>query len=88
MDKIDGIEVSWTLGKMVLYAAGQIPDKTAASLPVGFGSNVESGTPADFEHAGSAPLRPIASSDEDDDDLIIAPSKSLSASWGCLLSSC
>lgn len=85
VDKIDGIEVSWTLGKMVLYAAGQIPDKTAASLPVGFGSNVESGTPADFEHAGSAPLRPIASSDEDDDDLIIAPSKSTFSLVGLLI---
>ncbi|UKZ82162.1 hypothetical protein TrVFT333_009946 [Trichoderma virens FT-333] len=28
IDTIGGVEVSWTLGKMVLYAAGQIPQKT------------------------------------------------------------
>lgn len=51
VDKIEGTEVSWTLGKMVLYAAGQIPgiDDT---LPVGFGSNV-AGVPPDFQFAGS-----------------------------------
>ncbi|KAJ6443120.1 nucleoside diphosphatase [Purpureocillium lavendulum] len=76
VDKIDGIEVSWTLGKMVLYAAGQIPDKNSAPLPVGFGSNVESGTPPDFEHAGSVPLLPVSNSDGDDDDLTMTPSKS------------
>ncbi|KAL2135882.1 hypothetical protein VTI74DRAFT_6481 [Chaetomium olivicolor] len=54
VDKIDGIEVSWTLGKMVLYAAGQIPPKSLDdSYPVGFGSNV-AGTPPDFQFAGSS----------------------------------
>lgn len=68
IDKVDGVEVSWTLGKMVLYAAGQVsPDGTA--LPVGFGSNVASGTPEDFEEAGSIPLiSPVGSDDDDDDD--------------------
>ncbi|EGS21535.1 nucleoside diphosphatase-like protein [Thermochaetoides thermophila DSM 1495] len=53
VDKIDGIEVSWTLGPMVLYASGQIPPKTYDDrFPVGFGSN-EPGIPADFQFAGS-----------------------------------
>lgn len=67
VDMVDGVEVSWTLGKMVLYAAGQIsPDKT--SLPVGFGSNVASKTPPDFEHAGSIPLSTDSYFDSDEDD--------------------
>ncbi|KAG6018024.1 hypothetical protein E4U43_007856 [Claviceps pusilla] len=55
IDKVRGVEVSWTLGKMVLYAAGQISPGTS-KLPVGFGSNVATGIPPDFEHAGSSPL--------------------------------
>ena len=58
VDKIDGTEVSWTLGKMVLYAASQIApaDETKA---VGFGSNLPGlATPKDFQYAGGtyAPL--------------------------------
>jgi Golgi nucleoside diphosphatase len=66
VDKIDDIEVSWTLGKMVLYAASQIPAPNG-SLPVGFGSNV-AGIPPDFQYAGSAytPL-PDNHPDEADD---------------------
>jgi golgi apyrase len=52
VDKIDNTEVSWTLGKMVLYAAGQIKP-SEDTLAVGFGSNVASGIPADFQYAGS-----------------------------------
>ena len=66
VDKIDGIELSWTLGKMVLYAAGQVPPQGTA-LPVGFGTNVEKGTPGDFEHAGSVPIGSHAGDDDDDD---------------------
>lgn len=62
VDKIDGIEVSWTLGPMVLYAAGQIPPKSHDSLPVGFGSNTLE-VPADFSYAGSK-----WKGDDDDDD--------------------
>lgn len=62
VDKIDGIEVSWTLGPMVLYAAGQIPPKSHDSLPVGFGSNTLD-VPADFNLAGSS-----WKEDDDDDD--------------------
>lgn len=68
VDTIDGIEVSWTLGKMLLYAAGQVPPKTEGDrLPVGFGSNV-AGTPPDFQHAGSTwtPIDDSALADDDD----------------------
>ncbi|KAJ2901976.1 hypothetical protein MKZ38_001166 [Zalerion maritima] len=52
VDEIDHIEVSWTLGPMVLYASGQVPP-TGSSLAVGFGSNVKDKIPPDFQHAGS-----------------------------------
>ncbi|KAL4889409.1 nucleoside phosphatase family-domain-containing protein [Aspergillus ambiguus] len=48
VDKIDSTEVSWTLGKMVLYASSQVPVEIEEALPVGFGSNV-AGVPADFQ---------------------------------------
>lgn len=52
INKIDDTEVSWTLGKMVLYASSQIPPLSDKS-PVGFGSNIPSGIPPDFQYAGS-----------------------------------
>lgn len=71
VDEIDDMEVSWTLGKMVLYAAGQIPARDS-KLPVGFGSNLASGgVPPDFEHAGSVPIKSgpkLGGSHDDDDD--------------------
>ncbi|KAK4042805.1 nucleoside phosphatase family-domain-containing protein [Parachaetomium inaequale] len=67
VNKIDGVEVSWTLGKMVLYAAGQIPPATRDDrYPVGFGSNVD-GTPHDFQFAGSS-WKPMGNQTSDDDD--------------------
>jgi Golgi apyrase len=66
VDDIEGIELSWTLGKMLLYAAGQVTPQ-GSSLPVGFGSNIGTGMPSDFEHAGSSPI-PLNSKDYDDDD--------------------
>ncbi|KAF4971944.1 hypothetical protein FZEAL_9714 [Fusarium zealandicum] len=66
VDDVDGVELSWTLGKMVLYAAGQVPP-VGKDLPVGFGSNMDKDTPDDFEHAGSTPIASHA--DDDDDDL-------------------
>ncbi|KAL4784215.1 nucleoside phosphatase family-domain-containing protein [Aspergillus varians] len=56
VNKIDSTEVSWTLGKMVLYAASQVPVETQESLPVGFGSNA-AGVPSDFQYP-SAELLP------------------------------
>ncbi|EPS43321.1 hypothetical protein H072_2696 [Dactylellina haptotyla CBS 200.50] len=59
VDDIHDVEVSWTLGKMVLYATSVIPPKkkphdSSSALPVGFGSNTLKGEsiPADFEYAG------------------------------------
>ncbi|RFU73972.1 nucleoside phosphatase gda1 cd39 [Trichoderma arundinaceum] len=75
IDTIGGVEVSWTLGKMVLYAAGQIPPQ-GSPLPVGFGSNTGSETPADFEFAGSKPLLPSPHDDDDDDDDDVLTSRS------------
>ncbi|KAK3678009.1 Golgi apyrase [Recurvomyces mirabilis] len=52
VDKIDGTEVSWTLGKMVLYASSRMPAADDA-LAVGFGSNTAGkNLPADFQYAG------------------------------------
>jgi Golgi apyrase len=49
VDKIDGTEVSWTLGKMVLYASSEVP-AAENSLAVGFGSNTLGDRPsADFQ---------------------------------------
>ena len=59
VDEIDETEVSWTLGKMVLYAASEIPPRDDL-LPVGFGSNV-AGIPVDFQHAGGQPHSPSTS---------------------------
>lgn len=49
VNKIHSTEVSWTLGKMILYASSQIPPADEDTLPVGFGSNVP-GIPADFQY--------------------------------------
>ena len=57
--KIHGTEVSWTLGKAVLYAASEIRPYKTNTLPVGFGPN-EKGIPKDFQYAGISwhPPRP------------------------------
>lgn len=49
VNKIDSTEVSWTLGKMVLYASSQVPPDADGALPVGFGSNI-AGVPNDFQY--------------------------------------
>ena len=55
VDKIHDTEVSWTLGKMLLYASSQIPSKET-DLPVGFGNNtLGPGLPANFEYGGPQP---------------------------------
>ncbi|KAI0596861.1 GDA1/CD39 family-domain-containing protein [Biscogniauxia sp. FL1348] len=64
-DEIDDVEISWTLGKMVLYAAGQVPPQDSQRLPVGFGSNVK-GVPSDFQYAGSNFNATITEDYEDD----------------------
>ncbi|KAI9836668.1 MAG: hypothetical protein M1819_001304 [Sarea resinae] len=69
VDKIKDTEVSWTLGKMILYASSQVPPPADDALPVGFGGNVP-GVPVDFQFAGSdyAPLPDSAYADDGDDD--------------------
>lgn len=52
VNKIDDTEVSWTLGKIVLYASSQVPPKADNKFPVGFGSNVAGGNPSDFQYGG------------------------------------
>jgi Golgi apyrase len=52
VNKIGDTEVSWTLGKMVLYASSQIPPAEEA-YPVGFGSNLPGvALPKDFQQPG------------------------------------
>ena len=59
VNKIDSTEVSWTLGKMVLYASSQIPPLDEDKLPVGFGTNVaKPGEEVHFEEAGGQPDLP------------------------------
>lgn len=55
VNKIKDTEVSWTLGKMVLYASSEIPPPDEKALAVGFGSNVP-GIPADFQYPGGVPV--------------------------------
>ncbi|KAI5295464.1 Golgi apyrase [Ascosphaera acerosa] len=49
LDKIGSTEISWTLGKALLFASSDVP--TQDPLPVGFGSNVP-GVPDDFRTPG------------------------------------
>lgn len=58
VDKIQDTEVSWTLGKMLLYASSQIPAQDPSkSLPVGFGNNTRDGSlPSNFQYAGPKPF--------------------------------
>ncbi|KAL9109542.1 MAG: hypothetical protein Q9227_005878 [Pyrenula ochraceoflavens] len=60
VNKIDHTEVSWTLGKMVLYAASQMSPTSADSLPVGFGAN-QAGIPQDFQYPGGSKSTSISS---------------------------
>ncbi|KAK3053694.1 Golgi apyrase [Extremus antarcticus] len=65
VNKIDGTEVSWTLGKMVLYASSQMPP-AKDSMAVGFGSNLP-GTklPSDFQFASGKLAEPTTGSASD-----------------------
>jgi Golgi apyrase len=51
VNKINDVEVSWTLGKMVLYASSEVPMPSDDALAVGFGSN-EPGIPKNFQFPG------------------------------------
>jgi Golgi nucleoside diphosphatase len=58
VNKIKSTEVSWTMGKMVLYASADVPPADERDLPVGFGSNVP-GIPQDFQYPGGGRLQDI-----------------------------
>lgn len=63
VNKINDVEVSWTLGKMVLYASSEIPPPSEEALAVGFGSNAP-GIPSDFQYPGGAYLAQPGQNDE------------------------
>ncbi|SMR58439.1 unnamed protein product [Zymoseptoria tritici ST99CH_1E4] len=81
VDEIDGKEVSWTLGKIILYASSQMPAATGA-MAVGFGSNVKGNTlPSDFQFPSGTRLTsnsslPSSSSGDDWHDRLLASSYS------------
>ncbi|CAK3931356.1 Golgi apyrase [Lecanosticta acicola] len=65
VDKIDDKEVSWTLGKAVLYASSQMPAAEGA-MAVGFGSNVKgTALPGDFQFPAGR-LEPLPNVNETD----------------------
>jgi hypothetical protein len=54
VNKINNVELSWTLGKIVLYASSEVPPPSEEALAVGFGSNAP-GIPTDFQYPGGVP---------------------------------
>ncbi|KAF2873326.1 nucleoside phosphatase family-domain-containing protein [Massariosphaeria phaeospora] len=64
VNKIGGVEVSWTLGKMILYASSEVSPTSTEELAVGFGSNVP-GILDDFKYPGGVHLPYPGSSDDD-----------------------
>ncbi|ETI20953.1 hypothetical protein G647_07296 [Cladophialophora carrionii CBS 160.54] len=58
VNEIKSTEVSWTMGKMLLYASAEIPPASKDVLPVGFGSNVP-GVPDDFQYPSGGRLQSI-----------------------------
>jgi len=56
VNEIKSTEVSWTMGKMLLYASAEISPASEDDLPVGFGSNVP-GIPVDFQYPGGGRLQ-------------------------------
>jgi Golgi apyrase len=68
IDKVDGTELSWTLGKMVLYASSQMPAAEQETLAVGFGSNTPGlKVPVDFQYPSSK--LPILGNDTTTDEV-------------------
>ncbi|RMD43597.1 hypothetical protein DV735_g1507, partial [Chaetothyriales sp. CBS 134920] len=65
VDTIKNTEVSWTLGKMLLYASSTIPPASSSGndLPVGFGSNTGAAIPPDWVYPSTTldPPPPLAS---------------------------
>jgi len=59
VNKIKSTEISWTMGKMLLYASADVPPAEENAPPVGFGSN-QPGVlvPTDFQLPGGGRLQP------------------------------
>jgi len=56
LNKVDDVEISWTLGKIVLYASSMVPPSNAAIQAVGFGSNIPGiAMPDDWKYPGGKP---------------------------------
>lgn len=56
LNKVEDVEISWTLGKMVLYASSMVPPSNAAIEAVGFGSNIPGiAVPNDWKYPGGTP---------------------------------
>ncbi|KAL1591416.1 Golgi apyrase [Paraconiothyrium brasiliense] len=64
VNKINDVEVSWTLGKMVLYAASEVPPNTTDALAVGFGANVP-GIPSNFQVPGGSHVPYMSQADSE-----------------------
>jgi Golgi nucleoside diphosphatase len=65
VNEIKSTEVSWTMGKMLLYASAEIPPASEDVLPVGFGSNV-AGVPDDFQYPSGGRLQSMPDSSSSD----------------------
>ena len=57
INKIDDTEVSWTMGKILLYASSLVDPMQSDALPVGFGSNLP-GVPEDFQYPSVQRVNP------------------------------
>ncbi|KAF1989197.1 hypothetical protein K402DRAFT_350973 [Aulographum hederae CBS 113979] len=73
VNKIDDTEVSWTLGRMVLYASSQVPPMTGQlAKAVGHGENkgiLGDGITDGWQFGGGRPIDlPVDMKDDDDDD--------------------
>jgi len=56
LNDVDNVEISWTLGKIVLYASSMVPPASVDVQAVGIGSNLPGiALPDDFQHAGGIP---------------------------------
>jgi len=83
VDKIQDTEVSWTLGKMLLYASSQIPPLDP-SLPVGFGNNTRDGSlPSNFQYASPqlTPSSPSTTAASNNSTLTETPPPEAEQSW-------